>query len=128
MKREANFTIKFRHWLKANADSMPSAAFEVKQTTGVSIPFDSVKEHQIDALQAVKSSKGLIHKISDETRSYNPFDVFFLRNAPAFVVLKFPKAFHLIDVDTFCMERDRSKRKSITSIRAKEISTVTVRL
>lgn len=124
-KREANFTLRFRHWLKANP--MPSAAFELKQTTGFSIPFSAVQEHQIDALRAVKSSKGLIHKISDETRSYSPFDVFYLRNAPAFVVLKYPNSFHLIDVDTFCMESERSKRRSLTEVRAKEISTVSVR-
>lgn len=125
MKREANFTLRFRHWLKANP--MPSAAFELKQTTGISIPFASVQDHQIDALQAVKSATGLIHKISDEARSYTPFDVFYLRNAPAFVVLKFPTAFHLIDIDTFLLERQRSTRKSITNSRAKEISTVSVK-
>jgi hypothetical protein len=125
-KKEANFTILFRHWLKANP--MYSGAFELKQTINA-LPFSDVKDHQIEALMAVKSSKGLLHKISDETRGIKPFDMFYLINADAFVVIKYPSFFVLIDPEDFVLERDiLSKRKSLTGKRAKEIASLTVDL
>lgn len=125
-KREADFGIYFRHWLKANPRY--SAAFELKQTTGTSIPFSDVAEHQLDALEAVTSKNGILYKAPDDSRGVKPFDYFYLRNAPAYVVLKFPDAFHLISVASFKDEMVKSKRKSITSVRSKEISVVSVRI
>ena len=40
--------------------------FELKLCKGFSIPFASIAEHQIKALLAVQSQKGLYHKISDQ--------------------------------------------------------------
>lgn len=125
-KREADFTLRFRAWLRANPQI--SAAFELKQTTGSSLPFSNVQEHQADALQAVKSKHGLLYKAPDDSRGVKPFDLFYLRQEPAFVVIKYPDAFHLIDIDTFLLEKSRSKRKSLTSVRAEQLSTVTVKL
>ena len=126
MKKEANFTLRFRHWLKANP--MPSCAFELKQTTGTSLPFSAVAEHQIDALLASKSKEGFLYKIPDDSRSVKPYDLFYLRNAFAYVVIRYPRAFHVIDIDTFLLEKARSKRKSLTHSRAQEISTISVKL
>lgn len=125
-KREADFGILFRSWLKANP--MFSGAFELKQTTGNSIPFSSVAEHQIDALLAARSDKGILYKAPDDSRGIKPFDYFYLRNTPSFVVIKYPKHFDIIGVDTFLLEKERSKRKSLTADRAKAISVITVDL
>lgn len=127
-KREADFGTLFRHWLKANSEHFFSAAFELKQTTGDSIPFSSVAEHQLDALQATRTPNGLLYKAPDDSRGVKPFDYFYLKNAPSFVVIKYPKHFEIINVETFMLEKGRSKRKSLTSARARAISVASVDL
>ncbi len=120
-KREAEFGVLFRHWLKANP--MYSCAFELKQTTTDRLPFSAVKQHQIEALWAVKFNKGILYKIPDDSRGIKPFDMFYLRNAEAYIVIKYPNFFVLIDPETFILERDvLNKEKSLTSKRAKEIA------
>lgn len=126
-KREADFGTLFRHWLKANP--MISGAFELKQVRANAIPFSAVKEHQLDALLAVKSKQGILYKAPDDSRGVKPFDFFYLRNALSFVVIKYPKFFVLIEPEDFIKERDiLSKRKSLTSARAKAISVISVNL
>lgn len=127
MKREAKFTQLFRHWLKANPDFCFSAAFELKQTTSSSIPFSAVEEHQLDALSAALTKTGILYKAPDDSRGVKPFDLFYLRMARAYIVIKFPKHFEIITVETFLMEKMRSEKKSLTAGRAKEISVVSVK-
>lgn len=123
-KREAEFTVYFRHWLKAHP--MKSSAFELKQTTSDSLSFSAIQEHQIDALLACKSNQGFLYKISDDSRGTKPYDMIYFNNSDAFIVIKYLKFFVFIDVGVFLKERDSSKRKSLTSVRAKEIATLTV--
>lgn len=118
IKREAHFGGKFRAWLRAHPRS--SGAFELKQTRTNSIPFSAVMEHQIDALMAVKNG-GLLYKAPDDSAGVKPFDFFYLRNEPAYIVIKFPRCFVGIDVETWVREQERSMRKSLTVSRAKEI-------
>src|SRR5689334_9672946 len=125
IKREAKFGQLFRAWIKANPRC--SGAFELKQTTTNSILFDAVKEHQINALQAVKTN-GLLYKAPDDSAGIKPFDFFYLRQSPAYIVIRYPKFFCLIDIDTFLLEKKRSKKKSLISSRADEIAIVTVSL
>ncbi len=126
-KREADFGSTFRHWLRANP--LLNAAFELKQTTGNSIPFSVVKDHQVAALQAADSDVGILYKAPDDSRGVKPFDFFYLRRALAFIVIKYPKFFVIIDIETFIKERDViSKRKSLTAGRAKEIASFVVPL
>lgn len=125
-KREAEFGVLFRHWLKSTA--MISAAFELKQTTSNSLPFGAVKDHQIDGLSAAASRKGILFKIPDDSRGIKCFDYFYLRHSLAFVVIKYPKFFCLIELEEFLREKENSKRKSLTSDRAKAISYKVVEL
>lgn len=125
-KREADFGTLFRHWLKTVA--MISAAFELKQTRSNSLPFSDVKEHQIDALAAAASRQGILYKAPDDSRGIKPFDYFYLKHSLAFVVIKYPKFFVMIEVDDFIKEKKLSKRKSLTSERAKAISRYIVNL
>jgi len=113
-KREADFGTYFRHWLKSHP--MYSGAFELKQTTGKSLPFPDVQEHQIEALQAASSRHGILYKAPDDSRGIKPFDYFYLRNAPAWVVIKFPDAFHIISISNFVEEKEKSilQRESYT--------------
>lgn len=121
-KREAQFTLLFRHYLKANP-IQNSAVFELKQTINDSIPFNVVKDHQINALKSVKSKYGFLYKISDDSIGIKPFDMVYYFNSPAFVVIKYPECFVIIDIDDFILERNTSKRKSLTSDRATKIAT-----
>jgi hypothetical protein len=125
MKREAKFTTTFRHWLKANP--MESAAFELKQAQGDSIAFSAVQPHQLDALMAAKD-RALIFKIPDDSAGVKPFDVVYLSRALAYVVIRYPSFFVLIDVDEFVVEKETSTRKSLLSSRAKAIAKCIVEL
>ena len=116
--KERDFQSTFNNWLKQVYKK--TAAFELKITHTDSLPFNSVKDHQIAALEAAKWGV-LVYKIPD-VGYQNPFDCFSLVNVPAFVVIKYASFFCLIDVETFTLERDRSKRKSLTSARAKELA------
>lgn len=103
--------------------------FELKLCKSLSIPFEAVKPHQVDALLAVKSKTGLYYKISDSfvidrTRgvrfpSKKPFDCFYLAGIPAFVVICFyipreRKSFYYIPIQEFLKLKKQSKKKSIT--------------
>ncbi len=124
-KREAEFTLLFRHYLKAHP--MFSAVFELKQTTTDSISFSSVKEHQINALLAVNSKNGFLYKIPDDSIGMKPFDMIYYLNAPSYIVILYPRSFSIISVGTFLLEKERSKRKSLTEDRAAQISVRTVK-
>ena len=129
MKREASFTQVFRHWLKANPmNRITGAAFELKQTTGKSLPFSAVEDHQLEALAAAWGPEGLIHKISDESRGYKPCDIIYLRLAAAYVVIKYPGFFCVITASAFGNEKRTSQRKSLTAERAREIAEIVVEL
>jgi len=124
IKHEAKFNTVFNHWLKTNYRH--TACFELKQTQGDSIPFSALVDHQVKALQSVRHST-FVYKIPD-CGYQNPFDGFCMTEMPSYVVLKYPAFFCFIDIDTFILERDRSKRRSLTSARAKALSTICVEL
>lgn len=120
VKREAKFTLRFRSWIRANPFAF-SCVFELKQTRTDSIAFRALEEHQEDALRAA-STGALLYKIPDDTRGYNPFDMFYMRHCQAFIVIKFPDFFCIISFKDFIDERQISQRKSLTAKRAQEIA------
>lgn len=124
MKREAAFNTVFNQWLK-NVHKQ-TGVYELKVAKGNSIPFDAVVEHQIQSLEA--SNHGLLVWKIPDCGYQNPFDCFSMYKVPAWVVIKFANSFEMITIDTFVLEKSRSKRKSLTSERAREISTISVKL
>ncbi len=121
MKREASFQTTFNHWLKevykhVFVFKLPDCGFqnpfdvfsvdkygqfhawELKQTTTDSLPFSAVVDHQIVALKKVNGT----------------------------VVIRYHSFFCLIPIDVFVSEKEHSVRKSLTSVRAKEIATIVV--
>lgn len=119
-KREALFQTQFNSFLRN--EFKQTGVFELKHTRGKdSLPFSEVKEHQLNALRACKHGT-FAFKISDIGMVFNPFDCFSMHHVPAFVVIKFPAAFYMIDVDAFIEERNSSVRKSLTEVRAKAIA------
>lgn len=120
--KEKDFQTTFNHWVKAVHKK--TGAFELKQTKTDSLPFSAVAPHQEHALINVKKGT-LVYKIPD-VGYQNPFDCFSMTNEDAYVVVKYPKFFVLIDIFDWLNEKERSTRKSLNSERAKEIATIIV--
>jgi hypothetical protein len=121
MKREAKFNIKFNHWLKSVYKE--TMFYELKQTSG-SLPFSAVKPHQIEGLQQVRHGT-LVYKMPD-VGFQNFCDGFCVTEQPACIVIKYPTFFCLISIDTFVLESKRSKRRSLTAARAKDIAQIVI--
>ncbi len=116
--------------------------FELKLCKSKSIRFDDVKKHQVEALLSVREAKGLFHKISDfpmfagSQMRFNkpkPFDFFYLRNTPAFVVICFyeprkRKTCYYIDICEWEEEREKSDKKSIREERVLKIALLKIEL
>ena len=121
--KEADFGTKvFKPWVHANASLFKrGCTFELKQTKTNSIPFSCLEEVQIDASLAIKwGAKGYL--IRNLTGTIGAPDYSFYNNNPAFIVIRYPSGFVLIDIETFLEEKKRSRRKSLTWERAQEIS------
>jgi penicillin-binding protein-related factor A (putative recombinase) len=111
-----------------------TGCFELKLCKEKSIRFDAVKPHQEEALLKVKH-KGLYHKISDfpmfkgSNMRFNhvkPFDFFYLKDVPAYVVICFyvprkTKTVYYIDIDDWVFAKDMSEKKSITQQEIEQI-------
>lgn len=121
--KEKNFQTTFNHWVKNVYRK--TAAFELKQTKTNSLAFSSVVEHQVQALYNVRNGI-LVYKIPDVGYE-NPFDSFALYQTPAFVVIKYPSFFCMIDINDWINEVKISDRKSLTDKRAREIATFIVK-
>jgi penicillin-binding protein-related factor A (putative recombinase) len=127
IKREANFGLRFRHWALAHKHLFSKTTnFELKQTLTDSISFASVKEHQISWLNATKEYA--MYKPPDDSIGYKPFDYTLYIKCNAFVVIRYPDFFVLIESAVFEKESVKSKRRSLTSERAKEIAWIIVDL
>ena len=122
-KQEQSFTTIFQQWLRAiGYKRLQSAPFEAKHCRGKdAIPFADVPQHQRDALLACTTDKGFCYKISDQSAGTKPYDGFFFRNAPAYLVFAYTKKFYIISIHNFLHEDKVSKRRSLTEQRASEI-------
>lgn len=121
---EREFSTKFLKWLRAKK---LQGAFELKLTKGLSLPYDALKEHQLDNLLRAKHDH-MAHKIADDSIGFKPFDIFALGSQPAYVVVQFwkpgEKKFYLIDVDAWLHEASQRDRKSLTEEKARKIGTI----
>ena len=119
---EKDFQSHFNKWIKAKFKK--TAAFELKLCRGNSLPFNAVQPHQSRALYEAKNGQ-IIYKIPD-VGYQNPLDSFCLSGVPAYVVIKYPNFFCLIDIDDWLNEVKMSDRKSLISTRAQEIASIIV--
>jgi hypothetical protein len=88
-KNEAKITPKILAYFQ---EKYPfSVALEIKTTKTNSIPRSALLPHQLNALIAVRSEKGLTYKIPDASHLRLPFDAFSLKQATSFVVACFQK-------------------------------------
>jgi hypothetical protein len=118
-KREANFGTLFRHWARANP-LRETCHFELKQTQKDSIPFSCVEQQQVNFATAIRESpKGIL--VRNQGGNGEPDYSYFYQNA-VYVVIKFPDMFCIISMRQFVGESHLSKRKSLTSERARQIA------
>lgn len=117
-QKEAKFGVIFRRWLMLNKDKFESCTFELKQTLEYSMPFSFVDSKQVVYAKRISSDKGTLIRVQgvNGEPDYN-----FYKNAPSYVVIRFPNWFYVITMEAFVKERDSSVRKSLTRIRAEAI-------
>lgn len=124
INHESKSALLFRAWWRANRIA---GAFELKDSRGKSsIPFSEVTQDQIDSGMANKSRKGNLIRIASGTTG--TADYISLVGYPSYIVIKFPAGFEIIDVETFDLERNRSKLRQLSHIRAKQISIISIKL
>lgn len=131
--KESNFQTLFSKYLMQG--NHVNAVFELKLIKGNSIPFSSVKKHQVDGL--LNAVQGMYYKISDspifpgmKTRftSKKPFDCMYIKPDQSYVVIDFylGRAKHnviMIRLMSWIQEGAKSERKSLTLERAEQIGT-----
>ena len=128
IRREAQFAILFRHWLKANPQI--SCSYELKDTRDkYFFRFAELKEEQKNYALAINSNKGVLIRV--QGGGGEP-DYIYLRNSPAYIVIKYPSSFSVIPIQTLLLEESRlvkgKRLKSLTEKRAEEISIITVQI
>lgn len=116
--READFGLVFRKWWQREGMNAP---YEIKDSRGKDyISFSEITDEQISFALAANSEKGVLIRV--ERGTIGAADYVGFRNSPAWIVIKYPKFFAIIGIQTFILEKERSIRKSLTAERAKEIS------
>ena len=93
---------------------------ELKDTDGAdSFYFREVSDIQIAEGLKTKRTGSLVRVTVGTTGTQ---DYIWRYKDPAYIVIRYPKSWCFIDIDTFVLEKERSKKKSMTEERAKEIS------
>ena len=111
MKQESDFGLIFRAWMKANKRKFESAVFELKDTRGKTyFPLSEWKEAQRTHALACKADTGNLMRFSSGTTGMPDYG--FYRNAYAYVVICFPKAFYVIDADDLAKHPGRSLKET----------------
>lgn len=100
---EKDSAIIFRHWWKVNYHKFQSCSLETKDTRGANtFNIKEWKQEQRDNAIAVKNDKGCLMRTTGTT---GMGDYHYLRNAYAYVVIKYPKGFVIIDADDLLKEK-----------------------
>ena len=124
--QETKFSIRFIKWIEQHGPAFP-CSIELKDTRGKSsLPFREIKDKQISYGMRIKGEKGVLIRV--EALFEGMPDYIWCINMPAYVVIKYPHSFSLIDVETLLLEKKRSKRRSLTEARSREISNLTIEL
>lgn len=97
IKHEAKSAILFRSWLKAHSSLFESCGIECKDTRGSdTFNINEYKKEQRDYALACASKKGSLMRTVGTT---GLFDYIFLRNAPTYLVVKYPHHMAVFVVD-----------------------------
>jgi hypothetical protein len=111
MKQESDFGLIFRAWMKANRRKFESAVFELKDTRGKTyFPLSEWKEAQRTHALACKADTGNLMRFSSGTSGMPDYG--FYRNAYAYVVIRYPKVFYIIDASDLLNHKGKSLKKT----------------
>lgn len=121
----------FSNYIKLHPP-VSSECYELKICKGTSLPFNSVKEHQVNNLVNCETDSGMFYKIPDMAAmngyaSVKPFDCFYTCNTKSYVVIWFykprqPKVFYKIPIFEWIGACKGATRKSITEDMVKLIA------
>lgn len=122
-KQEADSSLIFRKWWEKNGMNAP---YEMKDSRGKDrILFSEISDDQIRIGLMANSDKGVLIRV--ERGTVGSPDYIGFKNSPYWIVIKYPKSFEVIGIQTFMLERQK-KAKSLTYERAKSISTTSIKL
>lgn len=82
--KERDFQVAFSHYLKKKKPL--TGVYELKISHKDHLPFNAVKEHQVNALLEAERD-GFYHKISDSSFGLKPFDTVWLARPLAYVAI-----------------------------------------
>ena len=117
-QKEASSSMDLKHFVERTKPE--TCSIEEKHTRGKEyLLFSEVKPEQIAFALSISSEKGAW--IRTLGQNGEP-DHIWLKNEPAFIVIRYPKGTVWITIGNFLFEKEKSKRKSLTWERAKEIS------
>lgn len=116
-KKETKFSLQFRKWIEEKRPV--NSACELKQTTTNSLPFSAISDKQIKYLLSISGPIGALVRVIG--LNGEP-DYIWCKNMPSYIFIKYPKGFYGITIGTFLLEKKRSKRRSLTEGRAREIA------
>jgi len=119
-KQEANSSLKLREWIKKNPRQ--TCSIEMKDTRGKNyLNYSEVDDKQITYAKLISSDKGVLIRV--QGLNGEP-DYLWVRNQPAYIVIKYPKSTEWITIENFLYEKDKYKKKSLTHDRAVSISSL----
>jgi hypothetical protein len=122
--KEADFGVVFRRWWEK---SRLRGEIELKDSLGKDyLPFSALSDDQIAVATLATGRKGVLVRRSLGTTGGADYSG--LVDSPYWVVIKYKKAFYVISVNTFLLEKSRSRRRSLIEERAREIATISVKL
>ena len=119
---EAEFGLELRNYIsKLKTPIFTTTTWlELKDTHGKdTLSFSAVSDIQIAEGLKTKNTGSLVRVTVGTTGCA---DYIWRYKDPAYVVIRYPNSWCFIDIDTFVLERDRSKKKSMSEERACELS------
>lgn len=119
---EADFGLELRKYIDKLKEPIFTTTtwLELKDSRGKdSIPFSCLEDVQIAEGLKTKRGGSLVRVTVGTTGTQ---DYIWRYKDPAYVIIRYPKSWCFIDIDTFVLEKERSTRKSLSESRAIEIS------
>ena len=125
-KHEAKWQTVFNKYLR---ETWPQTAgfYELKYTSTEFFSYKSFEDHQLASL-LVMSNGGLVWKLSDSDPRKKPCDCISIPAMNAYVVIKYPLAFVIIEINTFVSDMDDRGRKLLSYEHAQDIAFKVIRV
>ena len=121
-KEEADFGLELRKYINKMDEHIFTTTtwLELKDTDGKEyLNFNAVSDIQIAEGLKTKRTGSLVRVTVGTTGTQ---DYIWRYKDPAYIVIRYPKSWCFIDIETFVNEKERSKRKSLTEDRAQALS------